>query len=153
VAFASHGQHQDAGAKVVHCAPHTSSRIVSKSIFQERRPGQLPRPLQVMAPARRSRSPASFATLNPRPAEPQRHVSLLEIEEQDVKHRPRGERLADRRGAALLPCQPRAERSRGLDDDRQRLIEPLVKELPMEYAVEMKPSDRAANGRDRRVVH
>jgi Fe-S cluster assembly protein SufB len=32
VAFASAGQHQDAGAKVVHCAPHTSSRIVSKSI-------------------------------------------------------------------------------------------------------------------------
>ena len=32
VAFASAGQHQDAGAKVVHCAPHTSSRIISKSI-------------------------------------------------------------------------------------------------------------------------
>src|SRR5580658_4382067 len=32
IAFASHGQHQDAGAKVVHCAPHTSSRIISKSI-------------------------------------------------------------------------------------------------------------------------
>src|SRR5450432_3879204 len=32
IAFSSAGQHQDAGAKVVHCAPHTSSRIVSKSI-------------------------------------------------------------------------------------------------------------------------
>ena len=32
IAFASAGQHQDAGAKVVHCAPHTSSRIISKSI-------------------------------------------------------------------------------------------------------------------------
>ena len=32
IAFASEGQHQDAGAKMVHCAPHTSSRIVSKSI-------------------------------------------------------------------------------------------------------------------------
>src|SRR4029078_1849573 len=32
IAFASHGQHQDAGAKVVHAAPNTSSRIISKSI-------------------------------------------------------------------------------------------------------------------------
>ncbi|HTU25773.1 MAG TPA: Fe-S cluster assembly protein SufB, partial [Pirellulales bacterium] len=32
IAFASAGQHQDAGAKMVHCAPHTSSRIISKSI-------------------------------------------------------------------------------------------------------------------------
>jgi Fe-S cluster assembly protein SufB len=32
IAFANKGQHQDAGAKMVHCAPHTSSRIISKSI-------------------------------------------------------------------------------------------------------------------------
>ncbi|MBL8828652.1 MAG: Fe-S cluster assembly protein SufB, partial [Planctomycetaceae bacterium] len=32
IAFSSNGQHQDAGAKVVHCAPNTSSRIISKSI-------------------------------------------------------------------------------------------------------------------------
>ena len=32
VAFAGEGQHQDAGAKMVHCAPHTSSTIISKSV-------------------------------------------------------------------------------------------------------------------------
>src|SRR5690242_21417867 len=32
VAFAGAGQHQDAGAKMVHCAPHTSSQIISKSV-------------------------------------------------------------------------------------------------------------------------
>src|SRR5258707_2080305 len=32
VAFAGQGQHQDAGAKMVHCAPNTSSTIVSKSV-------------------------------------------------------------------------------------------------------------------------
>ena len=32
IAFASAGQHQDAGAKIVHVAPNTSGRIVSKSI-------------------------------------------------------------------------------------------------------------------------
>ena len=38
IAFASAGQHQDAGAKLVHCAPNTSSRIISKIDLQERRP-------------------------------------------------------------------------------------------------------------------
>src|SRR5580700_10503626 len=32
VAFAGEGQHQDAGAKMVHCAPNTSSQIISKSV-------------------------------------------------------------------------------------------------------------------------
>ena len=32
VAFAGSGQHQDAGAKMVHCAPNTSSQIISKSV-------------------------------------------------------------------------------------------------------------------------
>ena len=32
IAFAGEGQHQDAGAKMVHCAPHTSSTIISKSV-------------------------------------------------------------------------------------------------------------------------
>ena len=32
VAFAGAGQHQDAGAKMVHCAPNTSSQIISKSV-------------------------------------------------------------------------------------------------------------------------
>src|ERR1700734_2893795 len=38
VAFAGAGQHQDAGAKMVHCAPNTSSSIVSKSVAPGRRP-------------------------------------------------------------------------------------------------------------------
>src|SRR6266478_2035328 len=32
IAFAGRGQHQDAGGKVIHCAPHTTSKIISKSI-------------------------------------------------------------------------------------------------------------------------
>src|SRR5262245_42149209 len=35
IAFAGHGQHQDAGGKVVHGAPHTSSIITSKSISKD----------------------------------------------------------------------------------------------------------------------
>ncbi len=43
IAFASAGQHQDAGAKVVHCAPNTTSRIISKSISKNGGRSQLPR--------------------------------------------------------------------------------------------------------------
>src|SRR5581483_4671485 len=35
IAFAGNGQHQDAGAKMVHAAPHTSSQIISKSISKD----------------------------------------------------------------------------------------------------------------------
>ena len=44
VAYAGAGQHQDAGAKMIHAAPETTSKIVSKSISQGRRPHHLPRP-------------------------------------------------------------------------------------------------------------
>ena len=44
VAFAGEGQHQDAGAKMVHAAPHTSSTIVSQVGRARRRPHVLPRP-------------------------------------------------------------------------------------------------------------
>ena len=35
IAFAGKGQHQDAGAKVVHLAPDTTSRITSKSVSKD----------------------------------------------------------------------------------------------------------------------
>ena len=56
------GQHQDAGAKVVHCAPHTSSRIISKIDLQERRPGQLSRTGESRDAARKNSNRTSFAT-------------------------------------------------------------------------------------------
>jgi hypothetical protein len=37
----------------------------------------------------------------------------------------------------LLSDEPRAERAAGDGDDRERFIEPIVKTLPMEYAVEL----------------
>ena len=62
IAFASAGQHQDAGAKVVHCAPHTSSRIISKSISKNGGRASYRGLVQDRARARRSRSRTSSAT-------------------------------------------------------------------------------------------
>ncbi len=53
VAFAGPGQHQDAGAKMIHMAPYTQSSIVSKSIARGGGPRRLPRP----GPRRRERAP------------------------------------------------------------------------------------------------
>ena len=62
VAVAGKGQHQDTGAKAIHLAPNTRSRIVSQVRLQGRRPGHLPRPAQGRARAPRTSSPASAAT-------------------------------------------------------------------------------------------
>ncbi len=114
MAFASAGQHQDAGAKVVHCAPHTSEPHHLEVDLQERRPGQLPRPgARSMQGREEVEVERRLRRLDPRSAEPQRHLSLHRDRRAGRDDRPRGQRLADRRGAVVLPHQPRADRGRG----------------------------------------
>ena len=62
VAFAGEGQHQDAGAKMVHAAPHTSSTIISQVGRARRRPHLLPRPGPGAGGRARTPSPRSSAT-------------------------------------------------------------------------------------------
>ena len=62
VAVAGKGQHQDTGAKAIHLAPNTRSRIVSQVRVEGRRAGDLSRLAQGRARARRTSSPASAAT-------------------------------------------------------------------------------------------
>ena len=61
IAFAGKGQHQDAGGKVVHAAPYTSSRIISKSISKNGGRASY-RGLLKVASAPRARSRTSSAT-------------------------------------------------------------------------------------------
>ena len=137
VAFASAGQHQDAGAKVVHLRPHTSSRIISKSISKNGGRASYRGLLKVLKGAKNSKSNVVCDALILDPAEPQRHLSLYRNRRAGRYRRPRGQRFQDRRGA-LFYLQ-----SRGLSEAEAAtmivsgFIEPLVKELPMEYAVEM----------------
>src|SRR5260370_25252587 len=56
VAFAGQGQHQDAGAKMVHMAPNTSSTIVSKSVARAGGPTSSRGLVQVSDPAEHSKS-------------------------------------------------------------------------------------------------
>ena len=137
VAFASTGQHQDAGAKVVHCAPHTSSRIVSKSISKNGGRTSYRGLCKVLKGAKRAKSNVVCDALILDPQSRSDTYPYIEIEEQDVMvgHEASVSRIGEEQLFYL--------KSRGLSEQEAAtmivsgFIEPLVKELPMEYAIEM----------------
>ena len=113
IAFAGKGQHQDAGGKAVHVAPNTTSNDHLEVDLQGRRARQLPRTardrarrqgLQVEGRLRRAAARRGLA-LRHLPDDPDRRGRR--------RRRPRGDRLEDRRGAALLPDEPRPVRGGG----------------------------------------
>jgi Fe-S cluster assembly protein SufB len=137
IAFASKGQHQDAGAKVVHCAPHTKSRIISKSISKNGGRSSYRGLCKVQDGAVGSKSNVVCDALILDPASRSDTYPYIEVEEQDVQveHEASVSRIGEEQ---LFYLQ-----SRGLTEPEASsmivsgFIEPLVKELPMEYAVEM----------------
>lgn len=137
VAFASAGQHQDAGAKVVHCAPHTSSRIVSKSISKNGGRSSYRGLAKFQRGAKKSKSNVVCDALILDPESRSDTYPYIEIEEQDVMvgHEASVSRIGEEQLFYLM--------SRGMTEAEAStmivsgFIEPLVKELPMEYAVEM----------------
>jgi Fe-S cluster assembly protein SufB len=137
IAFASKGQHQDAGAKVVHCAPHTKSRIISKSISKNGGRSSYRGLCKVQDGAVGSKSSVVCDALILDPKSRSDTYPYIEVEEQDVQveHEASVSRIGEEQ---LFYLQ-----SRGLTEPEASsmivsgFIEPLVKELPMEYAVEM----------------
>jgi Fe-S cluster assembly protein SufB len=137
IAFASKGQHQDAGAKVVHCAPHTKSRIISKSISKNGGRSSYRGLCKVQDGAVGSKSNVVCDALILDPKSRSDTYPYIEVEEQDVQveHEASVSRIGEEQ---LFYLQ-----SRGLTETEASsmivsgFIEPLVKELPMEYAVEM----------------
>ncbi len=137
IAFSSAGQHQDAGAKVVHCAPHTSSRIVSKSISKNGGRSSYRGLCKIEKGAHKSKSNVVCDALILDPQSRSDTYPYIEIEEQDVSigHEASVSRIGEEQLFYLM--------SRGLTEPEAStmivsgFIEPLVRELPMEYAVEM----------------
>ncbi len=137
IAFAGEGQHQDAGAKVVHAAPDTTSKIVSKSISKNGGRASYRGLLKVAPGAVRSSSSVVCDALILDEESRSDTYPYIEIEEDDVKvgHEASVSRIGEEQLFYLM--------SRGIDEDEAAamivggFIEPLVKELPMEYAVEM----------------
>ncbi len=137
IAFASAGQHQDAGAKLVHAAPNTYGRIVSKSISKNGGRSSYRGLVKVEPGAKKSRSSVVCDALILDSQSRSDTYPYIEIEEQDVSvgHEASVSRIGEEQLFYLT--------SRGLSEAEAStmivggFIEPLVKELPMEYAVEM----------------
>lgn len=137
MAFAGAGQHQDAGGKVVHFAPHTSSKITSKSISKSGGRASYRGLLKVYPGAYDVKSNVVCDALLLDPQSRSDTYPYIEIDEEDVTigHEASVSKVGEEQLFYLM--------SRGLSEEEATtmvvsgFIEPLVKELPMEYAVEM----------------
>ena len=137
IAFAGPDQHQDAGGKVVHVAPHTTSRIISKSISKGGGRASYRGLLKVHDGAADSRSNVVCDALLLDDRSRSDTYPYVDIQEEDVSmaHEATVSKVSEDQLFYLM--------SRGMDEQMANtlivngFIEPLVKELPMEYAIEM----------------
>ena len=137
MAFAGTGQHQDTGGKVLHFAPNTSSKITSKSISKGNGRASYRGLLKVHKGASNVKSNVVCDALLLDPESRTDTYPYIEIDEEDVTigHEASVSKVGEEQLFYLM--------SRGLSEGEATsmvvagFIEPLVKELPMEYAVEM----------------
>ncbi len=137
VAFSNEGQHQDAGAKIYHVAPRTTSRITSKSISKGGGRSSYRGMVKVYPGAIGSKVHVECDALLMDTESRSDTYPTMEIAEEQVQveHEARVSKVGDEQLFYLM--------SRGLTEEEALVmvvngfIEPFVKELPMEYAVEL----------------
>ncbi len=137
MAFAGPGQHQDTGGKIIHGAPNTSSKITSKSISKGGGRASYRGLLKVYKGAHGVKSNVVCDALLIDDRSRSDTYPVIEIDEDDVTigHEASVSKVGEDQLFYLM--------SRGLDEEAAAsmvvsgFIEPLVKELPMEYALEM----------------
>lgn len=137
IAFAGKDQHQDAGAKMFHFAPHTSSRIISKSISKDGGRTSYRGLVQVMPGAKDSSVYVSCDALLLDPQSRSDTYPTMRIKENDVQvqHEATVEKIGEEK---LFYLQ-----SRGINKSDAEgvlvngFIDPVVKEIPLEYSIEL----------------
>ena len=137
IAFSSKGQHQDAGAKLVHVAPNTTGQIISKSISKGGGRSSYRGLVRVEKGATNTKCSVVCDALILDSESRSDTYPYIEIAEQDVTigHEASVSRIGEEQLFYLA--------TRGLTETEASamivngFIEPLVKELPMEYAVEL----------------
>ena len=137
VAFSGKGQHQDAGAKVIHAAPNTTSTITSKSISKDGGRGSYRGMVKVHPGAHGSKVNVRCDALILDPDSRSDTYPTMEIGDQQVRveHEATVSKVGEEQLFYLM--------SRGISAEEATLmivngfIEPFTKELPMEYAVEL----------------
>jgi Fe-S cluster assembly protein SufB len=137
LAFAGDGQHQDAGGKVVHVAPNTTSAIISKSVSRGGGRSSYRGLLKVHEGASNSSSTVRCDALLLDEQSRSDTYPTMEVDEERVNigHEASVSRLGEDQLFYLM--------SRGIpEEDAAKMVvngfvEPIVKELPMEYAIEL----------------
>jgi Fe-S cluster assembly protein SufB len=137
IAFAGAGQHQDAGAKMVHAAPHTSSSIVSKSVARGGGRTSYRGLVQVLEGSHHSASTVRCDALLVDTISRSDTYPYVDVREDDVRmgHEATVSKVSDDQLFYLM--------SRGMSEDEamamivRGFIEPIARELPMEYALEL----------------
>ena len=137
VAFAGEGQHQDTGAKMLHLAPNTSSNIVSKSVARGGGRASYRGLVQINKGAHGSRSSVKCDALLVDTISRSDTYPYVDIREDDVTmgHEATVSKVSADQLFYLM--------SRGMTEDEamamvvRGFVEPIAKELPMEYALEL----------------
>ncbi len=137
IAFAGEGQHQDAGSKMVHAAPNTSSSIVSKSVARGGGRTSYRGLVQINEGAHGSKSSVVCDALLVDNISRSDTYPYVDIREDDVQmgHEATVSKVSEDQMFYLM--------SRGLAQDEamamivRGFVEPIAKELPMEYALEL----------------
>jgi Fe-S cluster assembly protein SufB len=137
IAFAGAGQHQDAGGKIIHAAPNTTSNIFAKSISKDGGRSSYRGLLEVAKGATEARSKVVCDALLLDEGSRSDTYPTIRIGEDDVDvgHEATVSKIGEEQLFYL--------RSHGIPEEEASklivngFIEPITKELPMEYAVEM----------------
>ncbi len=137
IAFAGEGQHQDAGSKMVHAAPNTSSTIVSKSVARGGGRTSYRGLVQVNEDAHGSRSTVKCDALLVDDISRSDTYPYVDVRTDDVSmgHEATVSKVSADQLFYLM--------SRGLTEDEamamivRGFVEPIARELPMEYALEL----------------
>ena len=137
IAFAGEGQHQDAGAKMVHAAPNTSSSIVSKSVARGGGRTSYRGLVQILEGAHNAKSTVRCDALLVDDISRSDTYPYVDVREDDVSmgHEATVSKISADQLFYLM--------SRGLTEEEamamivRGFIEPIARELPMEYAIEL----------------
>lgn len=137
IAFAGEGQHQDAGSKMVHAAPNTSSSIISKSVARGGGRTSYRGLVQVLEGAHGSKSTVKCDALLVDDISRSDTYPYVDVRVDDVEmgHEATVSKVSEDQLFYLM--------SRGLEEDEamamivRGFVEPIARELPMEYALEL----------------
>src|SRR5690242_15195033 len=137
IAFAGEDQHQDAGAKMVHAAPNTSSSIISKSVARGGGRTSYRGLVQIQEGAEHSKSTVKCDALLVDQISRSDTYPYVDVREDDVEmgHEATVSKVSEDQLFYLM--------SRGMTEDEamamivRGFVEPIARELPMEYALEL----------------